>query len=1163
VKVCNTIATRAGNHPPIVRRLFPLSSLKLNSSYTLGCLVPSLRIHCRRGPHSEPAVLPEYQMDALENEQVDIAALCATFLALSLPHPSAVWGENRAATPSDGFQSQNDLRTEVSNHPPSATEREQGTGDVSDANQPRALNSRDVSIASKREALSCDPPGGPDEPPAGSDGVYSQDNINSSLTVTSSESHDTGVVTDRISYGVRHAGRIREQDLSNSAGIVLRDIDASDREHVVERTRFERHLERHPLTISSNEQVDWKAPVPDSMSTQYKTVLPHVRDQLSDQESPAVESSCSTHNRDDIVGDTSTNSRLRYSHAKLRALNFQSRDQSRTKLTDGGDLCRAERFSRSNLEPRAILPRTSLVDDWASLRTAPVIGNATIRSRKPSLNGAQEARPIGVPAAVEAQDRATELSRQKDVLESCASHNGSRHMHCAEEKQQSCPKHASKHRMKPDAVTPRNERCTCELRLRYTRDDLMRLRPAGGVCPSSLVERSIYRLMCFPPPLPLSTGSGRAVPVPPRTEDVTLAGPDSLASFEDLRLSPQLLAGLQSSGFLSPSPVQMQGIPLGRLGVDLVAQAKSGTGKTIVFCVVALELVLAMGQESGKVSALILAPTRDIAAQTQAVLERLAAGFDLRPSVGLFIGGTSVREDERMIREQMPCIAVGTPGRVDDLICRGVLDVSALKLLVLDEADRLLDGTFGGSVPAICRMLPPRKQVVAFSATYPTQLLQQLKLVMRDAQFVNLYENAERCSRSQNEQVEVPGERKSDGWPALASTNARKEPMSWRGAVLHGVRQAKLLVPCEKAGDSDAMGDDGQILSDADASLSRKLLYLRALLSAQAFGQAVVFLNDRAGGMWVKEQLCSWGFAAVYTSGQERQSARRSAIEAMRRGSARVLVSTDVVARGVDLPGCDLVVHLDVPRAAATYLHRVGRAGRFGARGVSVLLHAGWSEARCVEHLERELRLGFSDAFGLVSGALPSVEQQGDGGSAGTVPTIDKVDVCVDGDRQRQRQRLRQRQTSGSGGPREESMMHFHQVGRGEQMILVAPVEAAVAEGDGFAWTASPDDVASCEAAAAAAAAAAGAGSSSADVRSSSPQRSPAAAAAAEAEAADHHRFDWDGYARVAYEAGAAEGYARAVHLLGSMRARLGPGAFSSIPSSSSSLMGVESCVGK
>ncbi|KAK3269380.1 hypothetical protein CYMTET_22177 [Cymbomonas tetramitiformis] len=218
-----------------------------------------------------------------------------------------------------------------------------------------------------------------------------------------------------------------------------------------------------------------------------------------------------------------------------------------------------------------------------------------------------------------------------------------------------------------------------------------------------------------------------------RTSDVE----SSSSTFADLLLPDHLARGLSSAGFHQPSPVQLAAIPLGRFGVDLIVQAKSGTGKTVTFGVIVADRVLC---SSGHPQAMILSPTREIAQQSASVLHRL--GAELQPSglkCGTFVGGLAYTNDVRRL-ESACHVVVGTPGRVRCLLEDEKLRPDSIRILVLDEADSLLSdtGSFEDDILAIHGMLPARKQVLAFSATYTEKQMGRLGELMRQPQHVNL-----------------------------------------------------------------------------------------------------------------------------------------------------------------------------------------------------------------------------------------------------------------------------------------------------------------------------------------------------------------------------------------------------------------------------------------
>ena len=366
------------------------------------------------------------------------------------------------------------------------------------------------------------------------------------------------------------------------------------------------------------------------------------------------------------------------------------------------------------------------------------------------------------------------------------------------------------------------------------------------------------------------------------------------------------MRGLNLSGFTIPSPVQRAAIPLGRLGADLVVQAKSGTGKTVTFGAILCERV---DRSSAYPQALVLAPTREVALQSRDALAKLARALDppaLR--VACFLGGLPVADDRAALASGCQ-LCVGTPGRVRQLLEEGSMAPGGIRTLVIDEADALVGGAFEHDVLFVHSILPERKQVMAFSATYPARTLARIETMTRSPQRV-----------------------------AMCSQNT---------AALRAVRQHYLLV--------DVPGGECGPNAPSDVALAKESALKNRVFAAVAFHQAVVFCRSAGRGEALTRRLTSEGYPAVFTAGTLPQKKRMDAMDAMRRFRARVLVSTDLTARGVDLERVNLVTHLDVPRDASTYAHRVGRTGRFGTAGLSVTVVTTAELSRLRELLASEV----------------------------------------------------------------------------------------------------------------------------------------------------------------------------------------------------------------
>ncbi|XP_063306884.1 probable ATP-dependent RNA helicase DDX20 [Pelobates fuscus] len=362
----------------------------------------------------------------------------------------------------------------------------------------------------------------------------------------------------------------------------------------------------------------------------------------------------------------------------------------------------------------------------------------------------------------------------------------------------------------------------------------------------------------------------------PRTGDV-LQGPGEAPDFNSLLLSRPVLEGLEAAGFSRPSPIQSKAIPLGRCGLDLIVQAKSGTGKTCVFSTVALDSLIL---ENLTTQILVLAPTREIAVQIHAVITSIGSRME-GLQCHVFIGGTPLPLDKTRLKK---ChIAVGSPGRIKQLIEIGYLNTASIRLFILDEADKLLEeGSFQDQINWIYSSLPANKQMLAVSATYPESLAKALTRYMREPTFVRL-------------NVSDPS--------------------------LLGLKQYYKVV------NSNPL---------PHKIFEEKVQHLQELFSRVPFNQALVFSNFHSRAQHLADILTSKGFPSVCISGSMNQNQRLDAMSKLKQFHCRVLISTDLTSRGIDAEKVNLVINLDVPQDWETYMHRIGRAGRYGTYGLSV-----------------------------------------------------------------------------------------------------------------------------------------------------------------------------------------------------------------------------------
>ncbi|KAK7103015.1 hypothetical protein V1264_021150 [Littorina saxatilis] len=352
-----------------------------------------------------------------------------------------------------------------------------------------------------------------------------------------------------------------------------------------------------------------------------------------------------------------------------------------------------------------------------------------------------------------------------------------------------------------------------------------------------------------------------------RTNDVLIS---ETVDFAGLLLSEAVLHGLKNAGFERPSPIQLKAIPLGRCGLDLIVQAKSGTGKTCVFSVIALESVEVAATST---QVLVLAPTREIAIQIWEVVKSLGSAM---PSLRChtFIGGLPLHEDKKKL--QLCHIAIGTPGRIQNLIEAGCLKTDSIRLFVMDEADKLLEESFQEQINWIFSSLPDNKQMLALSATYPEYMAQHLTVYMRNPTFIRLNITD----------------------PTLLGikqyyTGVASHPLP------HKVFEAKTAAVVD-------------------------------LLSSVSFHQCLIFSNMQTRAQNLENELTSRGWPTTCIAGSLGQKDRITAMAKLKTYKCRVLISTDLTSRGIDADRVNLVINLDVPKDHETYLHRIGRAGRFG-----------------------------------------------------------------------------------------------------------------------------------------------------------------------------------------------------------------------------------------
>jgi len=364
--------------------------------------------------------------------------------------------------------------------------------------------------------------------------------------------------------------------------------------------------------------------------------------------------------------------------------------------------------------------------------------------------------------------------------------------------------------------------------------------------------------------------------------------------FEQLPLHPSLHAGAREMGYLAATPIQSRAIPEAVLGRDVVATAQTGTGKTAAFLLPILERTLDL--PPGRIYALVLTPTRELAVQAEEFLRKLGR-YTHRRGVAVY-GGVGLEPQIQAVRGGVE-IVVATPGRLLDLMERGHLDWKDLKILVLDEADRMLDMGFLPDVRRVLRALPHERQTMLFSATMPPEIVELAREFLRSPKMVHV------------------------------------DPTT---VAAVGVSHLVLPVP-----------------SHLKAEL------LRELLLDQTMTSVLVFARTKHRANRLAQQLTRWSISAGVIHGNRSQSQRLRALEGFRGGAHRVLVATDIAARGLDVEGVSHVVNFDVPHEPEMYIHRVGRTARAQRLGDAFTLVSPEEEGDFAR-IEKLLGFGISRA---------------------------------------------------------------------------------------------------------------------------------------------------------------------------------------------------------
>jgi len=353
-----------------------------------------------------------------------------------------------------------------------------------------------------------------------------------------------------------------------------------------------------------------------------------------------------------------------------------------------------------------------------------------------------------------------------------------------------------------------------------------------------------------------------------------LKGAIDLTDFSTLGLSAQLVSRIAGEGYEKPTPIQEKAIPLVLEGRDVMGLAQTGTGKTAAFGLPLIDMLLQNGRKPDPktVKTLILAPTRELVNQIAENLRIFARKTPLK--VNIVVGGASINRQQHQLAAGTD-ILVATPGRLLDLLDRRALRLDAVRFLVLDEADQMLDLGFIHDLKKIASLVPDARQTMLFSATMPKTIADLSQRFL---------------------------------------TNPERVEVSPPGKTADKVDQAVHFV----AGKAD------------------KVELLRQELTSHPEGRAIVFLRTKHGAEKLMKHLDSRGFATASIHGNKSQGQRERALKAFKTGEINVLVATDVAARGIDVPGVTHVYNYDLPEVADAYVHRIGRTARAGNDGKAI-----------------------------------------------------------------------------------------------------------------------------------------------------------------------------------------------------------------------------------
>ena len=424
-------------------------------------------------------------------------------------------------------------------------------------------------------------------------------------------------------------------------------------------------------------------------------------------------------------------------------------------------------------------------------------------------------------------------------------------------------------------------------------------------------------------------------------------------TFEELNLAPAILKAIQEQGYENPTPIQAQAIPAVLAGSDLLAGAQTGTGKTAAFTLPLLHR-LTQGQAprnrfGGKgIHALVLTPTRELAAQVEESVRNYAKYLDINSTV--IFGGVGMKPQVDRVQKGVD-VLVATPGRLLDLQQQGLMDLSTVEILVLDEADRMLDMGFIHDVKKVLALVPKEKQSLLFSATFSDEIRDLANGLLRNPQSIQV--------------------------------TPRNTTVQRITQVIHPVGRAK------------------------------KKQVLLHIINENNWSQVLVFTRTKFGANNVAEFLTKNNISAMALHGNKSQSARTQALAGFKTGELRALVATDIAARGIDIDELPHVVNYEIPNVPEDYVHRIGRTGRAGREGHAVSLVCMDEEGFMMDierFTKQEIAVQILEGFGPDEGEVAepiAMGRQTIWGGAGKPPGREVMQAAAKAARQEMMERIR------------------------------------------------------------------------------------------------------------------------------------------------------------